>query len=263
LYESLKHPKAFSRLGIRATRGILIYGPPGSGKTLLAKAVANESESNFILVRGPELLNKFVGESEKGVRKVFEKARQTAPTIIFFDEIDALAPARGRHSSDSGVSERVVNSLLAEIDGLEELTDVVVLAATNRPDLLDPGLLRPGRFDRIISTIIPDKKTRLEIFKIHTKNMPLSKDVDLNKLAELTKNYVGADIEAVCREAALFALREDIKIKQVTMKDFNKALKKVRTSISEEYAEKYKEAQEKYLRKARSATIKESPSYMG
>ena len=140
------------------------------------------------------------------------------------------------------MSERVVNSLLAEIDGLEELTDVVVLAATNRPDLLDPGLLRPGRFDRIISTIIPDKKTRLEVFKIHTKDMPLAKDVDLNKLTELTKNYVGADIEAICREAALFALRKDIKIKQVTMKDFEKALKKVRTSISEEYAEKYKKA---------------------
>ncbi len=210
----LKHPESFERLGIRAPKGILMYGPPGTGKTLLAKAVASEPEANFILVKGPELLSKWVGDSEKGVRKVFERARQAAPTIIFFDEIDALASARGR-GIDSGVTERVVNALLSEMDGLEELQDVVVIAATNRPDLIDPGLLRPGRFDRIIATTVPDKESRLKIFEIHTKGMPLTKDVDLKKLVEKTDNYSGADIEGVCREAGLLALREDIEIKEI------------------------------------------------
>src|SRR3990167_9542794 len=168
----LKHPESFIRMGVKPPKGILIYGAPGTGKTLLAKAVARESDSNFILVKGPELLSKWVGESEKAVREVFKKARQVSPCIIFFDEIDSLAPKRGS-SSEGHVSERVVNQMLTEIDGLEEMHDVVVIAATNRPDIVDTALLRPGRFDRIILTPVPDEKTRLEIFNVHTKGMPL------------------------------------------------------------------------------------------
>ncbi len=259
----LKHPKAFKKIGIRAPRGILIYGPPGSGKTLLAKAVAKESEANFILVKGPELLNKFIGESEKGIRKVFEKARQASPTVIFFDEIDALAPRRGLDTSGTGVSERVVNSLLSEMDGLEELTDVVILAATNRPDLIDSALLRPGRFDRIIATTVPNKESRLNIFKIHTKNMPLDKDVNLNRLVDATDNYSGADIEAVCREAGILALRDNIKTEKVPMKFFEEAVKKIKPSISEEEIKRYKAIEEHYLKRARGATLPEVQCYMG
>ncbi|MBL7148026.1 MAG: CDC48 family AAA ATPase [Nanoarchaeota archaeon] len=259
----LKHRSAFKRLGIKPPTGLLLYGPPGTGKTLLAKAVANESEANFILVRGPELLNKFVGESEKGVKKVFERARQTAPTIIFFDEIDALAPRRGL-SSDSQVTERVVNTMLSEMDGLEELKDVVVLAASNRPDMLDGALLRPGRFDRFLLTSPPQKEGRLEIFKIHTKEMPLAKDVDLNKLAEKTEGYVGADIQSVCREAGLLTLREDFKAKEVKNKYFNDALKKVKASVSTEVMEEYKKLEEDYLTKTKAGLgRKDVPSYMG
>ncbi len=260
----LKYPGVFKNLGVRAPRGILLYGPPGTGKTLLAKAVARESEANFILVNGPELLNKFVGESEKGIRKVFERARQASPCVVFFDEIDAIAPRRGR-SFDSGVTERVVNQLLTEIDGLQELNDVVVIGATNRPDILDPALLRPGRFDRIILVPVPEDKSRLQILKIHTKNMPLTKDVDFNVIVEKTPNYVGADIESLCREAAILALRKDMGAKQVNMKNFNDALKKVRSSISAEDIKKYEEIEEEYLRTARGAAIreKEQLSYMG
>src|SRR3989338_1133964 len=186
----LKNPKVFTTLGIRPPRGVLMYGPPGTGKTLLAKAVATQSEANFILIKGPELLSKWVGESEKAVRKIFERARQTAPTIIFFDEIDAIAPRRGRNH-DAGVTERVVNQLLTEIDGLEELNDVIVIGATNRPDIMDPALLRPGRFDRAILTPIPDEKSRLQILQIHTKSMPLSKDINFDLIAEKTQNFVG------------------------------------------------------------------------
>ncbi|MBS3143148.1 CDC48 family AAA ATPase [Candidatus Woesearchaeota archaeon] len=215
----LKHPEGFKRLGIRPPRGVLIYGPPGTGKTMLAKAVAKESDANFILVKGPELLSKWVGESEKAVREVFKKARQTAPTIIFFDEIDALAPRRGI-SSENHVSERVVNQLLTEIDGLEQMNDVLVLAATNRPDILDTALLRPGRFDRIILTPVPEVKAREMIFQVHVKGMPLAKDVNVAKLAEKTEGYVGADIESICREAAILALRENMDAKEVALKHF-------------------------------------------
>ena len=260
----LKHPKVFKNLGIRPPRGILIYGPPGTGKTMLAKAVANESEANFILVKGPELLNKFVGESEKGVRKIFEKARQTAPTIIFFDEIDSLAPRRGRDLSGSGVTERVVNSLLSEIDGLDELNDVVIIGATNRPDIIDPALLRPGRFDRILLVNVPDEKSREDIFKICTKKMPLAKDVKIKDLIKKTENFVGADIENLCREAAMLALRDDIKTKEISMKYFNKALEKVRSSVTKEDFEKYKQIEESYLRTARGAAIREQKeNYFG
>ena len=259
----LSHPDAFKRLGIRPPRGILIYGPPGSGKTLLAKAVATESEANFIQIKGPSLLNMWVGESERGMRRIFEKARQVAPTIIFFDEIDAIAPKRGRSYGDK-VTERMVTTLLAEMDGLESLNDVIVVAATNRPDILDPALLRPGRFDKIISTKIPDKKARLEIFKIHTLKMPLSKEVNLEKLSDSTENYVGADIEAICREAGLAALREDIKSKEVTLKHFTHALKIVNPSISQEDLKRYMEIEEEYIKKAKTNQVKpETPSYLG
>jgi len=257
----LKNPQVFKRLGIRPPRGLLMYGPPGTGKTLLAKAVANESEANFILVRGPELLNKWVGESEKGIRKIFEKARQSSPSIIFFDEIDAIAPRRG--SSDNQVMERVVNTLLAEMDGLEDLAEVVVIGATNRPDIIDPALLRPGRFDKLLLTPPPHEKARLDIFKIHTKPMPTSKDVNLDDLSKKTEGYVGADIEAICREAAMLALREDIKVKEVSNKFFIEAVEKTRPSVSKELMEKYHEIEENYLRKARAGLAKEIPSYLG
>ena len=257
----LKNPQAFRRLGIRPPRGILLYGPPGTGKTLLAKAVATESEANFILVKGPELLSKWVGESEKAVREVFKKARQSAPTIIFFDEVDSLAPRRGA-SFDSHVTERVVNQLLTEIDGLEDLTDVIIVAATNRPDIMDTALLRPGRLDRLIYTNVPDAEARLEIFRVHTKNMPLNKDVSMDELVEKTEGYVGADIESVCREAAIMALRESFTAKEVKLKHFEEALKKVAPSVTKEVEETYYELQ-KVVAQARAKEIKqEKPGYM-
>ncbi|MDD5086488.1 MAG: CDC48 family AAA ATPase [Candidatus Nanoarchaeia archaeon] len=258
----LKNPESFKRLGVKPPRGVLIYGAPGTGKTLLAKAVANESDSNFILVKGPEMLSKWVGESEKAVREVFKKARQTSPTVIFFDEIDSIAPRRGI-SSDSHVTERVVNQLLTEMDGLEDMSDVVIIAATNRPDMIDNALLRPGRFDRFILTPAPDKKTREEIFKVHTKGMPLLEDVKIEELAEKTQGYVGADIESVCREAAIFSLREDIKSSKVGMKSFEKAIEKVSPSITKEIEEAYEKIRN-HFKSARAKEMKdEKPSYMG
>ncbi|MGN1185792.1 MAG: ATP-binding protein, partial [Methanobrevibacter wolinii] len=195
---------------------------------LLAKAVANESDANFIAIKGPELLSKWVGESEKGVREVFRKARQTAPTVIFFDEIDSIANTRGSDAGGSGVTQRVVNQLLTEIDGMEDLHDVAIIAATNRPDIIDPGLMRPGRFDRHIKVDTPNEESRLAIFKVHADKMPLADDVDLGKLAKHTEGYVGADIEAVCREAAMLTLRENMDAKEIHMKAFNKAMDKVK-----------------------------------
>lgn len=230
----LKYPENFEKFGVKPPKGTMLYGSPGTGKTLLAKAVANESEANFIAVKGPELLSKWVGESEKGVREVFRKARQTAPTVIFFDEIDSIATARGGGEGDSGVTQRVVNQLLTEMDGMEELQDVAIIAATNRPDIIDPGLMRPGRFDRHIKVDNPNEEGRLAIFNVHTKDMPLAKDVNLEKLAKGTDGYVGADIEAVCREAAMLTLRDNIEAKEVTMKYFNKAMEKVKPASGDE-----------------------------
>ncbi|MFP4111373.1 MAG: CDC48 family AAA ATPase [Candidatus Woesearchaeota archaeon] len=257
----LRHPDAFKRLGIKPPKGILLYGPPGTGKTLLAKAVATESHANFIVIKGPEMLSKWLGESEKAVRKIFEKARQTSPCIIFFDEMDSIAPKRGG-DGDNKVIERVVNQLLTEIDGLQEMAHIVIIGSTNRPDILDTALLRPGRFDRIIYTDVPDKKARLEILKVCTKKMPLS-GVDLDVLADKTENYVGADIDLLCKEAGVFALRENINSQSVTMKHFETALQKVTSSVSKEIEEMYKNMYEQF-RKAKSNEMKkDKPAYYG
>ena len=228
----LKDPDAFKRMGIRQPRGILLYGPPGTGKTLLAKAVATESEANFISIKGPEVMSKWVGESEKAVRMIFKKARQVAPCVVFLDELDAIAHRRGS-DLDSGVGERVVNQLLTSLDGLESMEGVVVIGATNRPDMVDPALLRTGRFDRLVIVPIPDRKARFEILKVHTKEMPTD-GVDLEELAVELDGYTGADIEGLCREAAMIALREDRRAKKVTMVHFQEAMKVVHSSVDEE-----------------------------
>ena len=206
----LKYSEIFERMDARPPKGILLYGPPGTGKTLLAKAVANESEANFISIKGPEVLSKWVGESERAIREVFRKAKQAAPSIIFFDEIDAIAPMRGSGAGDSKVTERVISQLLTEMDGLEELRGVVVIAATNRPDIIDPALLRPGRFDKLLYIPPLDLEARKEILKIHTRRKPLADDVNLDEIAERTEGYTGADLEAVCNTAVMLAIREHI-----------------------------------------------------
>ncbi len=226
----LKDPDSFKEYGIKPPKGILLYGPPGTGKTLLAKAVANEAEANFIAVKGPELISKWVGESEKHIREIFSKARQVAPSIIFFDEFDSISKVRGSSLTDA--TERMVNQLLTEIDGVEELEKVVIIAATNRPDLIDPSLLRPGRIDLKIEIPMPDEKSRLEIFKVHTRNMPLSKDVNLEDWSKKTDKWTGAEIEAMCREAGLQAMRENkqskSKEKKVKKRHFEFAFDKIK-----------------------------------
>lgn len=259
----LKNPDIFKRMGIRPPRGILLYGPPGTGKTMLAKAVAKESEANFILINGPSLLSKWVGESEKAVREIFRKARQTAPTILFFDEIDAMVPRRSS-GDETKVTERIVNQFLSEMDGLESLNDVLVLGATNRPDMVDPALLRPGRFDRVIYTPVPDELSRKKIFEIYLKKMPIVKEVNASDLAKKTEGYVGADIEGVCREAGMIALRENLKSKEVSMKHFLKALETIRASVDSETEEIYKKFED-YFGSARAKEIKKKDrvSYVG
>lgn len=237
----LKHKEAFEYVDVSPPKGVLLYGPPGTGKTLIAKALAKMTESNFISVKGPELLSKWVGESEKGVREVFRKARQAAPCIIFFDEIDALVPRRGGGDS-SHVTESVVSQILTEIDGLEELHGVLIIGATNRLDIVDSALLRPGRFDRIIEVPKPDAKSRRHIFEIHTKKKPLSSDVNLDKLVEQTDGYTGAEISAVCSRAAIAALKRHIngqatshKDIKITQQDLEDALKKIRVPTTATY----------------------------
>jgi transitional endoplasmic reticulum ATPase len=257
----IKNPEAFKRIGIRPPRGILLYGPPGTGKTLLAKAVAKESEANFIHVKGPSLLSMWVGKSEEGIRKIFERARQVSPCIVFFDEIDALASKRGLEMGTK-VTERVLNQLLAEMDGLEGLEDVTIIGATNRPDMLDSALLRPGRFDRIILVDVPDIESRKMIFKVHTKSVPLGSDVNLDEIVKITEGFVGADIESLVREAAMNALRRDIKTKVVTKMDFDDALMKVKSSVSPETAKRYKKLEDYYLKSVKSG-LEMGPIYTG
>jgi transitional endoplasmic reticulum ATPase len=257
----MKHPESFKTMGIRPSKGILLYGPPGTGKTLLAKAVAKESEANFIQVKGPSLLSMWVGKSEEGMRKIFEKARQVAPSIIFFDEIDSLAGKRGGDSNK--VTERVLNQLLAEMDGLENMKDVLVIAATNRPDMLDTALLRPGRFDKILLINAPTEEGRKKILEIHTEKMPLKeKKKVIKELAKQTEGFTGADIEALVREAAMIALREDIQSKEVTKKHFEDAIKKIKPSVTKQYIETYKKIEEQFLNNAKSAIAQQGGSYL-
>ncbi len=241
----LKNPSVFKKMGIKSPKGVLLYGPPGTGKTLLAKAVANESEANFISIKGPELISKWVGETERGIRKIFKKARQVSPVIVFFDEIDSLAVSRG--STESGIGDRALNQLLTELDGVEELKDIVFIAATNRPDLVDSALLRPGRIDKLVLVPAPDEKARKEIFKIHLKKVPIEKEVDLDELIKKTEGFSGADIEGLVREAVLISLAENkMETKPVKLKHFLEALKKIRPSISKETIEAYNEFSQHY-----------------
>jgi len=240
----LKYARLFNQAGAKAPKGVLLYGPPGTGKTLLAKAVAAESESSFISVKGPEFLSKWVGESEKAVRETFRKAKVAAPCVIFFDEIDAVTPARGM-SADGQVTERVISQILTEMDGLEELHNVTIIAATNRPDLVDPALLRPGRFDRLVFIPTPDLEARKSIFSIHTKGKPLAGNVSVDELASRTEDYTGAEIAAVCNEAAMLAIRDFLAVggpldekyvKKIALKKehFERALEKIRPRSKDE-----------------------------
>jgi transitional endoplasmic reticulum ATPase len=243
----LKYPELFAQMNAVPPKGLLLYGPPGTGKTLLAKAAANESEANFISVKGPELLNKFVGESEKAIREIFRKARQASPCIIFFDEIDSVAPIRGNSSGDSNVTERVISQFLTEMDGLEELRNVVIIAATNRPDIVDPALLRPGRFDRMLLVPPPDLEARKQIFRIHTKKTPMAEDVKLDELARKTEGYTGADIASICNTAVMLSIKEHIgkakdaedakkraKGLKVARRHYDEAMQKVKPISSQE-----------------------------
>ncbi|MGY4395004.1 transitional endoplasmic reticulum ATPase [Sphingomonas sp. UYAg733] len=237
----LKDPDAFRRLGIRPAKGFLLYGPPGTGKTLLAKAVAREAEANFIATKSSDLLSKWYGESEQQITKLFSRARQVAPCVIFFDELDSLVPARGGGMGEPQVTERVVNTILAEMDGLEELQSVVVIGATNRPNLIDPALLRPGRFDELIYVGVPDKDGRRRILAIQTGKMPLASNVDLDSLAERTDRFTGADLEDLVRRAGLVALRQSLSVAEVTMAHFEEALDESRASVTPEMERDYEQ----------------------
>jgi len=252
----MKYPLLFKQTGAKPPKGILLYGPPGTGKTMLARAVATESEANFISVKGPEFMSKWVGESEKAIRETFRKAKQAAPCIIFFDEIDSIAQIRGS-DSDSRATDRIISQMLSEIDGLEELHNITVIAATNRPDIIDPALLRPGRIDRLIYIAPPDRNSRSEILKVHTANTPIDGDVDLDTLADDTEDFTGADLASVCNEAMIFAIREfvisgksteDDSIKQLKVgyHNFRDAMKKVKP-YSKRELEKYKKISESFI----------------
>ncbi|MBD3155491.1 MAG: CDC48 family AAA ATPase [Candidatus Aenigmarchaeota archaeon] len=258
----LKNPESFERMGITPPKGILLYGPPGCGKTMLAKAVANESNSNFISVKGPELFSKWVGESEKRVRELFRRAKQVSPSIIFFDEIDALVPKRGS-SRGENVSEKVVSQMLTELSGLEDLHDVVVVAATNRPDILDTALLRPGRFDRKILVPQPDEEARLKILEIKTKKVPIQKDVKLKNIAKETEGYSGADLEVLVREAAMHALRKDNKSDKVTKKDFEHAIENIKPSLNKDIIKFYQQFDERSSKKFTELDDMEELKYVG
>ncbi len=258
----IKHSESFKRMGIRPSKGILLYGPPGTGKTLLAKAVAKESEANFIQVKGPSLLSMWVGKSEEGMRKIFERARQVAPCIVFFDEIDSLAGRRGEEHGTK-VTERVLNQMLAEMDGIEAVNDILVIGATNRPDMLDPAILRPGRFDKILLVNAPDETGRENILKIHTKDMPIkNKEILIKDIAKKTDGYTGADLEALAREAALLSLRENMQAEEVHKKHFEEALNKVKPSVTTNTIKVYKKVEEQFLKSAKSATPMDN-SYFG
>ncbi|TQS81019.1 AAA family ATPase [Candidatus Methanomassiliicoccus intestinalis] len=251
----LKYADVFDYMDTALPKGVLLYGPPGTGKTMMAKAVATESEANFINVKGPEFLSKWVGESEKAVRETFRKARQAAPCVIFMDEIDSIAPTRGGEG-DSHVTERVISQLLTEIDGMQSLNNVIVIAATNRPDILDPALLRPSRFDRIVKVGMPDLDARRQILHIHTDKKPLADDVDIDKLAEKTEGFTGADLAALTNEAVMLAIRsiiakngdnkELMKSQKIDMSFFNMALEKVRPMSRSELGI-YEKAAEDYV----------------
>ncbi|MDO8727132.1 MAG: CDC48 family AAA ATPase [Candidatus Methanoperedens sp.] len=254
----LRYGESFRRIGVEAPKGVLLYGPPGTGKTLLAKAIAHESEANFITVKGSDILSKWYGESEKHIAEIFKKARQVAPAIIFLDELDALAPMRGSSMGESHVTERIVNQLLSELDGLEELRGVVVIAATNMPNLIDPALLRAGRFDEMILVPVPDEKTRLEIFKVHTTKMALANDVKLDELVKLTEEFTGADIASVSMKAGRFAMREDINAKNVKQSHFLAAIEDTGPSVTPETMDYYEKIKGE-LRKKRSKQIETRP----
>ncbi len=253
----LKYPDSFTRLGIKPPRGVLLYGPPGCGKTLLAKAVATESEANFILVRGSDVLSKWFGESEKRIANIFKKAKEVSPCLIFFDELDALAPMRGAALGEPHVVERIVNTMLAEMDGMEEIYNVAILAATNRPDILDSALLRPGRFEELVLIHPPDEGARLAIFRVHTRGMALGKDVDLVELAKKAQGYTGADVASVCRKAGMMALREDAQAKEIKMKHFRGALVETPSSVPPDILRSYEQLREGFKR--RKDVVKEEP----
>jgi transitional endoplasmic reticulum ATPase len=236
---AITDPERYRRVGVRPPKGVLLYGPPGCGKTLLAQALATESGANFIVVKGPEVLSKWVGESEKAIREIFRKAKASAPCIIFFDEIDALAKPRGEVVEDAGVGERVLSQLLTEMDASHSVDQVFVVAATNRPDLIDPSLLRPGRLDLLVYVPPPGPGERLAILRLLTKHMPLADDVDLEELASATDGYSGADLESLCRAAGLKALQRDGDNPHVAMQDFAEALREVGPSITKEMEEWY------------------------
>ncbi|MGZ7069482.1 MAG: CDC48 family AAA ATPase [Methanobacterium sp.] len=253
----LTNSEDFKRLGIQPSKGVLLFGPPGTGKTMLTKAVATESRANFISVKGSEILSKWFGESERKISEIFKKARQAAPCIVFFDELDAIAPMRGSGVGEPRVVERMVNTILSEMDGLEELRGVVVIGATNRPDLIDAALLRPGRFDEVVLVPPPDEKARLDILKVHVKNMALDQDVNLENLAKKTKSYSGADIDALCRKAGVIALHENIKIEKISKRHFEEALNKISPSTTPQTKEYYQDVARKLGRGLEAKKVRE------